>query len=291
MVPSQPAGGGRPAAVHVDLDGAATSAARELGLPTLDARAWGPRLRFCAPARLIEAFYREFQNRLAPFTLFGSGDFHHLSALWLRPHLGEPLTLVSFDNHPDWDIRPPRWACGGWLKRALDSQSLESATVWGCGNFELAWPGRVFRLRDPRLSVRPWGERLAPADRARYRWLERSTWRAAFAEFAAGLAGRGARIYVTIDLDCLTSDSSVSDWEHGLFEPDDLVWAMGELRRGGRIVGGDVCGASSLQHYARWTQALAAWWDHPPARPGGMERAEDVNRRAMAGACGALFGV
>ena len=69
------------------------------------------------------------------FLAYGSGDFHHLSALLVR-RIPTPLTLVSFDNHPDWDIRPPRWCCGSWINRALDWCAREEAAVWGCGNFE-----------------------------------------------------------------------------------------------------------------------------------------------------------
>ncbi len=70
--------------MQVDLDGA--WAGVELGLPTLDLRAWGPRLRFCAPDAEMEAFLAEASRALgdARFIVYGSGDFHHLSALWLR---------------------------------------------------------------------------------------------------------------------------------------------------------------------------------------------------------------
>ena len=104
-------------ALHLNLDDAWLD--EPLGLPVLDARAWGPQLRFSAPPRLIEKFYREHESRLAQFLLYGSGDFHHLTALWAR-RVTQPFVLVSFDNHPDWDIRPPKWACGGWVNRALE---------------------------------------------------------------------------------------------------------------------------------------------------------------------------
>ena len=68
---------------------------------------------------MIEQFYERIQNQLAPFIVYGSGDFHHLSALWIR-RVKRPLMVISFDNHPDWDIRPPKWCCGGWVNRALE---------------------------------------------------------------------------------------------------------------------------------------------------------------------------
>ena len=106
--------------MHLNLDDAWSDLPRDL--PVLDARDWGPRLRFSVPSRLMEEFFGEYESQLAPFLVYGSGDFHHLSALWIR-RLTEPFVLVSFDNHPDWDVRPPRWGCGGWINRASSSRS------------------------------------------------------------------------------------------------------------------------------------------------------------------------
>ena len=109
-------------ALHIDLDGAWPREA--LAGAYLDAREWGPRLRYSARASEIEAFAEEMLGRLKAFTLFGSGDFHHLTALWLR-RVEKEVTVISFDNHPDWDVRPPRWGCGAWLNRALAYRSEE----------------------------------------------------------------------------------------------------------------------------------------------------------------------
>src|SRR4030081_3584763 len=146
-------------AFHLDLDDA--WGALPLGLPTIDALQWGPRLRFSAPTSEIEKFFAEHGSRLGRFTLFGSGDFHHLSALWLR-RIEEHFVLVSFDNHPDWDVRPPRWACGGWVNRALELRNVKKVSVWGCGNFECWWPRQFFgnrrAERQGRLDVHPWAD-------------------------------------------------------------------------------------------------------------------------------------
>src|SRR5207302_2541260 len=166
---------------------------------------------------------------------------------WMR-RIREPFTLVSFDNHPDWDVRPPRWACGGWINRALELPALRRAVVWGCGNFEFDWPHRMFAnhaaQREGRLRVWPWEERLRPKARARRPGMTRENWRDKFDAFAAALAGE--RVYVTIDLDCLRAGESVTNWEQGLFSAEDIAHALGRLRaRVGELAGGDVCGAWS----------------------------------------------
>lgn len=99
-------------AVHFNFDSAWPEGA--ISLPCLDLTDWGPRLRYLAPSGLVEAFYARVKSELADFTLYGSGDFHYLTALWLRRQ-GELVTVVSFDNHPDWDLRPPRWPAAAGL--------------------------------------------------------------------------------------------------------------------------------------------------------------------------------
>ena len=79
-------------AVHLNLDDAWPN--DSVGLPITDARSWGPQLRFSAPPRLVERFFRERKSDLAmPFLLYGSGDFHYLTALRLRS-VAEPVVLV-----------------------------------------------------------------------------------------------------------------------------------------------------------------------------------------------------
>ena len=267
-------------ALHLDLDGAWSSV--ELALETLDATKWGPQLRFSAPPRIIEQFYSEINSRLAPFLLFGSGDFHHLSALWLR-RIQQPVILVSFDNHPDWDVRPPRWCCGAWLNRAMELRQVEHAAVWGCGNFECWWPGQIFgnrrAEREGILEVHPWADGRPPKDRERRGAILRENWREYFGRFVDDHCG--ANFYVTIDLDCLGADEAVTNWENGRFTMVDLVWALRKLRAAGRIVAGDICGAYSNPAYARWKQRFASEMDHPKLKNPDSVTTRVINRAAF----------
>jgi arginase family enzyme len=266
-------------ALHLNLDNAWPAAA--LPFQTKDATAWGPRLRFSAPAELIEDFYREIGGNLPPFLLYGSGDFHHLSALWVRRATG-PLVVVSFDNHPDWDIRPPRWGCGSWVNRALELPLVKKVSVWGCGNFECWWPRQLFgnrrAEREGRLEVHPWADNRPISDQARRGAILRPNWREHFSRFAGTLAG--ANVYVTIDLDCLRAEEAVTNWESGRFTLEDLTWALTQLR-GAHIVGGDICGAFSPPAYARRKQRFAAQMDHPKLPAPDLAAATQINLRAF----------
>lgn len=249
-------------ALHLNLDDAWLG--EPLRLPVRDAREWGPQLRFSTPPRLIEKFYHEYESHLPPFLLFGSGDFHHLTALWAR-RVTQPFVLVSFDNHPDWDVRPPKWACGGWVNRALELPHVREVSVWGCGNFECWWPHQIFGNRRAeragKLEVHPWADYRPEKDRQRHGAILRENWRSHFEKFVRDL--ECANVYVTIDLDCLRAEEAVTNWENGRFEVVDLIWALEILREHCQIVAGDICGAFSPPVYARRKQKFAAEWDRP----------------------------
>jgi arginase family enzyme len=268
-------------ALHLDLD--SVWAGNGLVSDRLDATDWGPKLRFSAPSRLIEQFFAEAQSRLRRFVLYGSGDFHHLTALWMR-NIAAPFVLVSFDNHPDWDIRPPKWSCGAWINRALELPNVEKISVWGCGNFECWWPGQIFGNRKAerrgKLEVHPWADERPAAQRKRRGAILRTDWQARFQRFIESIDGR--MVYVTIDLDCLVPNEAITNWESGRLTSDDVVWAVQKLRKSCRIAGGDLCGAYSKPRYARRKQRFAANFDHPKLLYPPADKIREINFNTLA---------
>ena len=269
-------------ALHLNLDDAWPD--EPLGLPIVDARNWGPKLRFSAPPCLVAEFYREYETHLvAPFLLYGSGDFHYLTALWIRL-VAQPVTIVSFDNHPDWDVRPPKWGCGGWVNRALEIPHVRCVSVWGCGNFECWWPHQLFGNRRAEragiLDVHPWADGRPSKDQQRRGAILRDNWREHFEQFVKDLGG--TNVYVTIDLDCLRPEEAVTNWESGRFTIVDLEWALKKLRESSQIIGGDICGAYSSPHYARFKQRFAGEFDHPNLQLPALDLIRTINSAALA---------
>jgi hypothetical protein len=261
------------------------------GLRRVDVRQWGPELRYHGTRNGVDAFYREIEGALAPFVLYGSGDFHYLAGVLLR-RVKQSVTVVSFDNHPDWDIRPPHWACGGWVNRALEMPNVRRVSVWGCGNFELAFPSRLFAnrkaLKAGTLEVHAWAERQKPSVRRRFNCMTRDNWRERFEQFATSLAGQA--VYITVDLDCIEASAAVTNWENGLYTVEDVVWALQRLREHANVIAGDLCGAWSEPAYARRLQRFAGIWDHPTLPPIDPARAREVNRAALSLLWPALIG-
>jgi len=263
--------------LHLNLDEAWLN--EPFGLPVVDARQWGPQLRFSAPPRVVADFYGQYETDLAsPFMLYGSGDFHYLTALRLR-HVAGPVIVVSFDNHPDWDVRPPKYGCGGWVNRALELAQVGRVAVWGCGNFECWWPHQIFGNRRAEragiLDVHPWADRRSAKDRQRRGAILRDNWRAHFEQFLRRFATKN--VYVTVDLDCLRAEEAVTNWESGRFTTTDLEWALTRLRESSSIVGGDICGAYSSPRYARFKQRFAAEFDHPKTPLPPIDQTRRIN--------------
>jgi hypothetical protein len=243
-------------------------------LPVADVRSWGPQLRFSAPPRVVEQFCRERASDLvAPFLLYGSGDFHYLTALRLC-FVAEPLLLVAFDNHPDWDVRPPKWACGGWVNRALELPNVMLTSVWGCGNFECWWPHQIFGNRRAEragiLEVHPWADERPLKDQQRKGAILREDWRERFEEFAKRLAGQN--VYVTIDLDCLRSEQATTNWRAVRFTVADLEWALGKLREFAVLSVATLRRVFASGIFAS-KQRFAAEFDRPKLAPPNLEKA------------------
>ena len=244
---------------------------RKPSLPVVNVREEAKALRFITSAARINAFAEKHAAEFRPFTLFGSGDFHHLSAVWQR-QFDEPFALLSFDNHPDWDIRPPNWSCGAWINRALENPRVESVSIWGCGSFECNFPWRFLGNRRAakthRLIVYPWRQRRVRYP-AYFNPLRIGNWKTLFMDWLDH--HHDHKVYVTIDMDCLTSGEALTNWENGRFTCDNLIWALRTLREKMEVIGGDLCGGWSRPSYQTIFQKFAGWFDHPAAHAPGRQ--------------------
>ncbi len=277
--------------IHINFDNAWNPAS--LPMRTIDALPFGPTLRYTAPESEITRAFKSITPQLTNenFFLYGSGDYHYLAAWFLKHILARPenaalknITLVSFDNHPDWDIRPPRWACGSWINRALEIPQINRASIWGCGNFELAFPSRLFRnkkaLANGTLEIHAWAERQSPATARRFNCMTRDNWRDRFTTFAKSLAN--SNVYLTLDLDALDRQHALTNWENGLFTPDDITWAITELRTHTHLLAADCCGAFSPPTYARPIQRFIGNFDHPKIPTHTIAEAQSLNHHTLA---------
>ena len=266
---------------------------------TVPARDLGPRIRYLATRGAM----RTLAARLAAadrdcLTLFGSGDFHHVSAALLGRFPAEAsLTVVVFDRHPDGDRRSPWPCCGSWILEALRMPQVQAVVVIGLGSHDIAgWRvtvGPVRALRSGKASFYPFdcppsyafvGGGL-PAElpcasfavgplplSAEIRWhnlaadLAPNDWNGRMRRIVATIPTRD--IYLSIDKDCLTPDAALTNWEPGHLPLANVLAGIGILAGERDIVGADITGEySSAEIASPYFRRLYAA-DRPASAPG-----------------------
>ncbi len=216
-------------------------------------------------------------------TLLGSGDFHQVCPLLLEI-IPEPVSLLVFDNHPDWDILPPRLHCGSWITEALKNKNILRIVLLGVSSRDISslaiQTGNLEALRGDRLEIYPWTQsptrvwfRQVPSNHSirveRGILSDRIVW-TSFRErdpvrFMAGVIERlpAKNVYCSIDKDCLTREHAITNWEEGKMALDDLAAMLSVVRKECNIVGTDICGDYSPIRVAGALKKLCSQIDHP----------------------------
>src|SRR5262249_25661549 len=150
----------------LDLDGGVVAQHPLLNAYTpevVSLRDWGPRIRIGCSFGAYRRFERHLEERLNPtptesvLTLYGSGDFHHVTLALLR-RLREPFNLLVIDKHPDWMRGVPVLHCGSWLLHALRLPNVRRVFHLG-GELDFdnvfRWLAPWRQLRDGKVSTYP----------------------------------------------------------------------------------------------------------------------------------------
>lgn len=211
-------------------------------------------------------------------TFYGSGDFHHLTA-WLVAELDEDVTIVHFDNHPDWVRFPATMNCGAWVNRALELPHVRKVVTIGPCSGDLVRPELQFAnldaVRDGRIALYPW--RHAPSrvwgryGRTRsyrqegghlhWRNLAEEDWPDFLGEMVEAIPTPA--VWLTIDKDVLACSDALTNWDQGELPLEHLLRAIERLAGQRRIVGVDVCGDWSEPRFSDPFRATLAYFDHP----------------------------
>lgn len=264
----------------------------------IDLRDLGPALRLWSVSRTIErarARRRAAADSPGPtITLVGSGDFHHLTALLLEG-LGEPTTVLHFDNHPDWVRLAPRWHCGSWVNQALRLTNVARVVTVGVCSDDLCWPGlkggNLPALISGRLRLWPWMHapsrvlRTLP-DGPSWRYQGgRMVWNnladmpahAAIARILAQIETR--TVWITVDKDVLGTADAICNWDQGRMPLDFLCATMTAVGRRHVLAGADICGEYSAPIFSNVAKLWEARRDQPH-RPPPDAAVLTVNRNA-----------
>ena len=212
-----------------------------------------------------------------PFlTFIGSGDFHHVTALLLvemaRKNL-EPITLIHFDNHPDWVKFPKGMHCGSWLSDARAIPTVQRALTLGlCSDdiYNKSGQANLELITRGFLEIFPYADTLAQMG------LEKFT-----AEFLAHIPTQ--QVYITLDKDVLIPRDAITNWDQGKMCLEDAICLIKAIGTKHKIIGADVIGDYSpvkfsgglIQKFFKYGEVF---FDHPRAKP-DIAQAAKINEK------------
>lgn len=233
-----------------------------------------------AKAELLDRLgRRDGEGQGAPVFFYGSGDFHHVTSVLLS-RVEEPVTVVHFDNHPDWVSFPATVNCGAWVNRALELPQVRKVVTIGPCSDDLVRPEWQFAnlkaVAEGRIALYPWRHapsrvwgRYGKADSFRqqgghlhWRNLAEVDWSDFLDELMASIPT--ASVWLTIDKDVLGPADACTNWDQGELPFAHLLTAIERLAGERRIVGADVCGDWSEPRFSDPFRATLAYFDHPP---------------------------
>lgn len=270
----------------LDTDGsvsveALADAAPWASVVEVDLRDLGPALRLWSRRKTVAAARARIAAANDPrpsVTFMGSGDFHHLAALLIE-RIDEPVTVLHFDNHPDWVRLAPRWHCGSWINRVLELPRVQRVVTVGPCSDDLDNPGReggnLAALDTGRLALFPWQHapsklRRRIADGPGHAWRGGALHWRNLAERQPDQAVQTIlqaipteAVWITLDKDVLPEEAVLTNWDQGampLAAVLELIDAAGARKR---VIGADVCGEYSPPRHANIFKRVEARLDQP----------------------------
>jgi len=245
----------------------------DAGAVEMDAVATGAKIRLWAMDDALAPFEQFLKERLTkkqgvPVTFLGSGDFHHVTGLLLPAILERseiPVTVIHFDNHPDWVAFDDGMHCGSWVNRALALPQVDRVITVGVCSKDLNVPeckgANLSALKEGKIILYPFAHKPSVVcgdygSGASYTQRGRKIhWRTVhdmgrdelLSELLAHI--RTARIYITLDKDVLDRSDAITNWDQGAMRLDDVMWLIRGLAAQRGIAGIDVTGDYSKPHY------------------------------------------
>jgi len=213
---------------------------------------------------MYERLAREhFAARRPFFALLGSGDYHHFS-LALIANRAPPLTVVLFDNHPDWMQPPHRYHCGTWVFSLARLPQIARVVIIGLESNDLLGNrfarGDVASYVDGKIVLLPTSHITVNIPERGRTQLGVDVHRdpaQSITEILAAIATKN--VYISVDKDCLRTEDAYTNWEQGTLPLSFVLDAIRAMGAQHTVVGADTVGDYSppiFQSPLKWIGSI-----------------------------------
>lgn len=257
----------------------------------------GPQLRLWARPpvlALLRDRLAQYEHEGPEVVFMGSGDFHHLSALLIERAIGaDPrrlVTVIHFDNHPDWVRFESGLHCGSWVGHTARLPFVSRVITIGVCSKDILNPEHkhadLSLIEEDRVVLLAYRNPAGGNTTS----LKGHKWPTIGDLSDTDIVGLLAdtieteAIYVTIDKDVLRCADAVTNWDQGNMSLTSLCGIVQWLCCEYRVIGADVVGDWSLKKYSggictllrkRGEALLDQPWSAPP-----LAAATDTNDTA-----------
>jgi hypothetical protein len=201
-------------------------------------------------------------------TFFGSGDFHHVTALilpFIIQKFRKNFTIIHFDNHPDWVKDKNRLHCGSWVNRAITLPEVDKVITIGVSSKDLNFPelkgANLRALEDNKVVLYPFyhdpsfvfsnykiNESFEQKGKKLF-WknIGKIDFNDLFLKIKKQI--KTDSIYITFDKDVLLKQDAETNWDQGQMSLETIINIIKLLSENYKIFGIDVTGDYSKPIY------------------------------------------
>lgn len=243
------------------------------------ARLWTGPKKFAA---ICQTAFKDFKPG---FYLLGSGDYHHFS-LGLINQYKEPLTVVLFDNHPDWMRPPHQYHCGTWVYGLARLPQVQRIIIIGLESGDL--DGQNFKDGDVEsylnqkiilLPYKPITVEINDQQNTKLQSQLNNNLNAGIAEIISHIITN--EVYISVDKDCLREKDAFTNWEQGTLPLSTVVATISAIKQQFNIVGADTVGDYSAIQFSSPLKWLSSLIDRKvtrkPVSHADLQRNEQAN--------------
>ncbi|MDD4954813.1 MAG: arginase family protein [Candidatus Omnitrophica bacterium] len=256
-----------------------------------------PSCRYIATKKTLSLVKKRLENSSRnAITLYGSGDFHHISSA-LIPE--ESVSVIMFDHHPDCYNFSPCMSCGSWVSNVSKMKNVEKIVLLGPSSEDLSTCGLAMSylkgVEKEKIEIFPYNK---TPSRLYFHYLKDTScfkvkrdilgstlyWdnlKGKNTNFIKEILTRipSKNVYISIDKDCLTSEFALTNWEEGGVSLEWLLAALTIIKQEKNIIGMDITGEYSPIELKNPLKIFLSSLDHPkqPAKDVSAGKISAVN--------------